>query len=207
MKQYETHKNLKIWKLSYYKHGHWTKLVIIYDVIILFSLYPCLFSNTSLLWAYCCLRSRQHGFILQRFVRIYHNLVDIRGYCHMLRCYCWVHCFNGFPLGFFSLQYPVVLQRMSRPQPRLQRSSLCPGWPLPKTLWTATCWASGSSTGPTCPMEVHPHTCTLHCTWGIEKYFLYAGPFTLVLTLACYRQIKIFWDCIFNTSLQLFSYH
>lgn len=64
-----------------------------------------------------------------------------------------VHSFYSLPF-----QCPVVPQRTSRPLLRLQRSSLCPGWLLLKTLWMATCWVLGSSTGPTCLMEVWTST-------------------------------------------------
>lgn len=95
---------------------------------------------------------------------LYRNLVAIGGCCDMCRSYSVKSKSTGFifcPLDF-PPQCPVVLRRTSRPQPHLLRSSLCPGWPLPKTLWTATCWASGSSTGPTCLMEVHTNAFALH---------------------------------------------
>lgn len=94
-----------------------------------------------------------------------------------------VHSFYSLPF-----QCPVVPQRTSRPLLRLQRSSLCPGWLLLKTLWMATCWVLGSSTGPTCLMEVHFFTCTrlkdinsirtyetkyVHSSYDVEKYSIY----------------------------------
>lgn len=123
---------------------------------------------------------------MERFMGIYHNLVEMRRFCYMFQSYSFYwEATRSVCLLAFPPQFLVVLQRTSRPPQRLQRSSLCPGWPLPKTLWMATCWVLGSSTGPTCLMEVHIYICT---PWDINCYVFVtwknAGEFTLALTLA-----------------------
>lgn len=165
------------------KYRHWTKLYM-YDYMwcnyFTFSLPLLLLTEKQAAWF--------------DFAEICEDISQPSGHqrvlphAALLCCYC-CPLFSWFSAGFFSF---FSTQSSSRERPGHSHVSRGHLSVLADSSQRRSEWQ---------PAGLQGHLLGQPARWRyilIEKYLLYAGPLTLVLTLAYCRLIKIFWDCILS---------